>query len=87
MTTTNTFGVVFFIKRQKEKNDHVPIYARITVDGKRAELSLKINIHVDKWNHGSGKAKSKSEDNKALNTYLEQIRSTFIGQSALLQMT
>ena len=47
MTTTNTFGVVFYIKRQKEKNGKAPIYAGMTVDGKRVEISIKKDIEVD----------------------------------------
>jgi integrase len=86
MTTTNTFGVVVFIKRQKGRNDHAPIYARITVDGKRVELSIKKDIHMDNWNYGKGMAKGKSEEIKAFNTYLEQIRSRMVECYQQLQL-
>jgi integrase/recombinase XerD len=78
MTTTNTFGIIFYIKRQKEKNGKAPIYARITVDGKRVEVSIKKDIEVDNWSKGKGMAKGKGEEIKALNTYLEQIRSRMV---------
>ncbi|NJO69699.1 MAG: site-specific integrase, partial [Bacteroidetes bacterium] len=70
MTTTNTFGIIFYIKRQKEKKGKAPIYARITVDGKRVEVSIKRDIDVDNWSKGKGMAKGKGEEIKALNTYL-----------------
>ncbi|MEP5238442.1 MAG: Arm DNA-binding domain-containing protein, partial [Flavobacteriaceae bacterium] len=33
----------------KKKGDLAPIYARITVNGKRAEISLKRTISVTYW--------------------------------------
>ncbi len=78
MTTSNTFGIVFYIKRQKAKNGKAPIYSRITVDGKRVEISIKKDIEIDNWSHGKGMAKGKGEEIKALNTYLEQIRSRMV---------
>jgi site-specific recombinase XerD len=75
MTTSNTFGIVFYIKRQKAKNGKAPIYARITVDGKRVELSLKMDVDIEiNWNDAKGMAKGKSEEIRSLNTYLEQVR-------------
>ncbi len=31
MTSKNTFGIVFFLKKYKAKDDKAPIYARITL--------------------------------------------------------
>ncbi|WP_255651004.1 hypothetical protein [Cesiribacter sp. SM1] len=41
MKAKNTFGISFFIKKYKLKGDLAPVYARITVDGKSLDLSLK----------------------------------------------
>jgi len=86
MTTTNTFGIVFYLKKQKEKKGKAPIYARITVDGKRAEVSIKKDIEIDNWSHGKGMAKGKGEEIKTLNTYLEQIRSRMVECYQQLQL-
>lgn len=87
MTTSNTFGIVFYIKRQKAKNGKAPIYARITVDGKRVELSLKTEVHINiNWNDARGMAKGKSEEVRSLNTYLEQIRSRLVECYQQLQL-
>ncbi len=83
---TNTFGIVFYIKKQKSKKGKAPIYARITVDGKRVEISIKKNIEIDSWNFGKGLAKGKNEDVKVLNTYLEQIRSRLVECYQQLQL-
>ncbi len=86
MTTTNTFGIVFYLKRQKQKKGKAPIYARITVDGQRVEISIKKDIDVENWSKGKGMAKGKGEEIKALNTFLEQIRSRMVECYQQLQL-
>jgi site-specific recombinase XerD len=75
MRTNNTFGVQFITRTNKAKNGLLPIYARISVDSRRVEVSLKRFIHPENWNDAKGSAKGKSEEIRKLNTYLEQIRS------------
>jgi len=87
MTTKNTFGIVFFLKKYKVKKGKAPIYARITVDGKRVDFSLKKDIDIDNnWNFEKGMAKSKNDETRKLNTYLEQIRSGIVECYQQLQL-
>jgi integrase/recombinase XerD len=75
MRTNNTFGVQFITRSNKAKDGLYPIYARISLDGRRVEVSLKKFINPDNWSDAKGSAKGKSEEIRNLNTYLEQIRS------------
>ncbi len=75
MRTNNTFGVQFITRSNKAKDGLYPIYARISVDGRRVEVSLKKFINPDNWSDAKGSAKGKSEEIRNLNAYLEQIRS------------
>ncbi|MDF1548459.1 MAG: site-specific integrase [Bacteroidales bacterium] len=75
MRTNNTFGVQFIVRTNKAKIGLLPVYARISVDSRRVELSLKQFISPDNWNAAKGAAKGKSKEIRDLNTYLEQIRS------------
>lgn len=77
-TTSNTFGVVFYLRKYKAKNDQIPIYARITIDGKRVEIATKRSIQAIHWNGNKGMAKGNRPENRALNTYLEQIRGRMV---------
>ncbi|MBS1680969.1 MAG: site-specific integrase [Bacteroidetes bacterium] len=74
MKTTNTFGVRFFIKKYKETNGKAPIYARVTVNGKPLDISLKREIEVAHWNPDRGIAKGSRDEIKSVNTYIEQVR-------------
>ena len=73
-----TLGIHFVLRTNKINNGLAPIYARITVNSKRCELSVKRNISTNAWNVGKGMAKPISPENKQLNSYLEQIRKMMV---------
>ena len=75
MKKVNTFGIQFVIRKHRIKNGEAPIYARITVNTSRCEISIKRRINVKNWNNGKGKATGSNPEIGRLNSYLEQIRS------------
>ena len=75
----NTFSVTFFVKRAKAKNGKFPIYARITVDGRRSDISIKREVEEQNWNAAKGMIKGIKDEIKALGAYLEQFRSMVVG--------
>lgn len=71
----STFSVLFFIRRTRLLKDaKVPIYLRITVDGERAEVSIKKSIDPALWEDSKGHAKGNTQNSKKINYYLEQVR-------------
>jgi site-specific recombinase XerD len=75
MKKVNTFGIQFVIRKHRIKNGNIPVYARITVNTSRCELSIKKRIAVNNWNNGKGKATGSNPEIRTLNSYLEHIRS------------
>lgn len=73
MRTSKTFSIHFWANSAKIKDDLTPIYARVTVDGKRAEISLKRSITVTYWDTRSKRANWRFPEGKALNAYLDQV--------------
>ena len=73
-----TLGIHFVLRMNKATEGIAPIYARITVNSKRCEVSIKRKISIDSWNSGKGMAKPSSIENKHLNSYLEQIRKMMV---------
>jgi hypothetical protein len=54
----HTYSVSFWTKRAKAtKTGQVPIYARVTVSGKRAEIATGSYIESDRWNVTEGNMK------------------------------
>lgn len=71
-----TLGILFYVKRAKiDKHGKAPIYLRITINGKRAELAIKRTIEPDRWNNEAGKVKGTTEDVKSINAYMDIVRS------------
>lgn len=78
-TKNNTFGVAFYLKKQKTTQaGKSPIYARITVNGKRIEISVKRSIEENNWNPLKGIAKGSREEITKLNKYLDQFKAGII---------
>ena|GEM_PF-19144 len=77
MRSSNTFGVHFTL-RTREQNGKHPVYARITVNKTRCELSLKQYLYKKDWSEIKGIAKPKNEELKQLNSYLEEIRGKLV---------
>lgn len=74
MKTSHTFGIQFITRTNKYEKGIGKVYARITVDKKRVELSLKKSIDLNDWNKGKGCAKGSNPEAKLLNTYLSQVQ-------------
>ena len=75
MKNTNTFGIQFVIRIFKQgKSKQATVYARINVNGRRAEISLKQKVDPDAWDEVKGRAKGKSDEIIKLNNYIERIR-------------
>lgn len=57
-----------------KKTGETPIMARITVDGKRAEISTGKKILPEKWNVNSGRMKGNTEEARILNLSLSSMQ-------------
>lgn len=76
MKSRNTFGIQFVIRLPKQKKDETAaVYARITVNGRRTEISLKTKVSINNWDDVKGKAKGKREEIVKLNSHMEHVRS------------
>jgi site-specific recombinase XerD len=71
----NSFSLLFYIKKSKADSlGNANIYLRITVDGKRAESSIRRKIHPTRWSRETGLAKGSSKEIQELNRYISSIK-------------
>lgn len=69
------YNVLFYVKRTKmKKNGCLPIYARITMNGQRAEFVLEKEIEEGNWDSIKGEAKGNSKQARVVNGYLEDVK-------------
>lgn len=74
MKTKSTFSILFWINTSRAKENLADIFVRITVNGKRVNLSLKQKAPVDQWDIQRFKVKGSSKHAKQINQYLEATR-------------
>ena len=76
METKQTFGVQFTTRKSKcsDNEKSLTIFARVTVNGARSEISLKQNVAHEDWSASNGIVQGKRKEARDLNQFLEQVR-------------
>ena len=74
MKSNQTFTILFWLYKAKARNGLAPIYCRITINGKRAQFSVKRSVEPSKWIAAAGIAKGTSQEARALNAYLDLVK-------------
>jgi len=87
-TKNSTFGVLFYLKKQKATvKGTAPICARVTVNGKRTEISAKRSVLVSQWDAKKGLAKGSRKETVELNMFLGQFKAKIIGTYQQMLLT
>lgn len=69
------FSLLFYLKQQKiYTSGPKPIYMRITVNGKRAEVSAGRDCEPSVWNRHAGRGIGTKSETRALNSYLDTLQ-------------
>lgn len=70
----SNFNQIFYLKKQKNyQSGPAAIYLRITVNGKRTEVSIGRECEPDKWNSRAGRCTGTKESARLLNDYLDSM--------------
>ncbi|MGA9588934.1 MAG: site-specific integrase [Salegentibacter sp.] len=77
MRNSSTFSVLFWIYVQRAKNGEAPVYARITLNNRRLNVSLKRKTAVDSWDAGKQRSQGVDAFSLELNEFLDQEYSRF----------
>jgi site-specific recombinase XerD len=80
VTTMKTkVSILFYAKRAKANTKGlIPIYSRITVGGKRIELSTNRFIEISKWSVKGNKMKGTTEEARSINNHLDLLKNQII---------
>ena len=71
----NTSNILFYIRRfRANKDGKAPIYLRLTIQGKRAELTTNRFVIPDKWLVSAQMMKGTTEEARTINNYLNALR-------------
>lgn len=75
MKTTQTFSILIWANKARISSEGLPLYARVTIDGKRAEISLKKRVSEETWDGKACCVSGKGEEAKKINSYITQVKS------------
>ncbi|HEY9168814.1 MAG TPA: site-specific integrase [Lutibacter sp.] len=79
MKTSITFSILIWINSSRAKDNEAEIFARVTVNQRRVNISLKKKINIDSWDKAKSRVKGTGQDARIINGYIEQ------SQAALFQ--
>ena len=79
MKTNITFSILIWINSSRAKDNEAEIFARVTVNQRRVNISLKKKVHIDSWDKAKSRVKGTGQDARIINGYIEQ------SQAALFQ--
>lgn len=75
MKVNQNLCVLFWLRKSKaDENGLCSVYARLTIEGARTEISLGKKVHPDKWLPKSGVMKGNSEEARTFNSYLNLVK-------------
>src|SRR5580704_15694324 len=76
----NKMCILFYGKKSRKIDENqLPIYLRITIEGKRFEVTTKRYIESSKWSAKAEKAKGNTEEARSLNSYLDVLKQKVYG--------
>ncbi len=75
MRTLSTFSILFWVYSQRAKNNLAIVYARITLNGRKLNISLKRKVDVSLWDSKKQRVSGKNPKCKELNQFLDQEQS------------
>jgi len=74
MKVNQNLSILFWINKTKMSDGQAPIWARLTINGKRSQFSLGKKVELEKWNSEAGAIRGNSEEVKTFNNNLNQVR-------------
>lgn len=74
MKSSSTFSILIWINSSRAKNNEAEIFARVTVNQKRVNISLKYKISMESWDKLKSRVKGNSENARVINQYLDQVK-------------
>ncbi|MEX2234291.1 MAG: Arm DNA-binding domain-containing protein [Cyclobacteriaceae bacterium] len=74
MKHKQTFSILIWAYRRKSADKEVTLYARVTVNGRRAEISLSKRINAALWDEENSVVKNDSDEADEINEFLDIAR-------------
>lgn len=85
MKAQTTFSILFWLSKNRIKNGKAPIFARVTVNGQRSEITTHREASIYEWDSKAQYITGKSTESKEINNHLSVIKSKILKCQANLE--
>ena len=75
MRSLSTFSILFWVYSKRSKNNLAPLYVRITVNGTKLNVSLKLKVPTSLWDIEAQRMKGNTIETLQINEYIGQVYS------------
>ncbi|NIJ45125.1 site-specific recombinase XerD [Wenyingzhuangia heitensis] len=72
MKSLTTYSILFWIYTNRAKNGYTSVFARITINSQRANISLKKKVEISKWDSSRGRLKGNTIEARQINNFLDK---------------
>jgi site-specific recombinase XerD len=80
-----TFSILFWIEKSREKNGKANLSARITVDGKRVEISAQRKVSIIEWDPDAQMVMSRTAEAKEINNHIIAMKAKLLSCQTKLE--
>ena len=85
MKRQQSFSILFWVSKKRLKNGRVPLSVRITVDGKRVELSAQRDVSLLEWDARAQMVTGKNKEAREINNHLALIKGKLLNSHSKLE--
>jgi hypothetical protein len=78
MKAQQTFSILFWVSKNRLKSGRAPLSIRITVDGKRVELSAQREVSLLEWDARAQLVTGRSQEAKEINNHLAILKARLL---------
>ena len=85
MEAKQTFSILLWIAKNRIKNGKAPLFARVTINGQRIELSVHREVSLIEWDSKAQMVIGKSQEAKEINNQITVIKSKLLACQSKLE--
>ncbi|MDG1805573.1 Arm DNA-binding domain-containing protein, partial [Flavicella sp.] len=78
MKSSTTFSILIWINSSRAINNQAELYARVTINQKRTNISLKRKVDVSSWDKSKSKVKGNSQEARAINQNIDRVKAKIV---------
>ena len=86
MKAQQTFSILFWVNKNRLKNGKAPLSVRITVNGKRVELSAQREVSLLEWDARAQMVTGRTQEAKEINNHLAMLKARLLNCHGKLEV-